>query len=107
MPTDALVSIAAARYSVPVQYVGTTVTVQETSTTYEIFSEGTCIARHAKAPRHAVVMEPAHYRGLLRPPACPGASVPPQWDPSYHPLGDVAVRDLAIYAAVADQGGAS
>lgn len=107
VPTDALVSIAAARYSVPVQYVGTTVTVQETSTTYEIFSEGTCIARHAKAPRHAVVMEPAHYRGLLRPPACPGASVPPQWDPSYHPLGDVAVRDLAIYAAVADQGGAS
>lgn len=107
VPPDALVAIAAARYSVPVQYVGTTVSVQETSTQYEIFHDGTCIARHAKAPRYAVVMEPAHYRGLLRPRATPAAGPPPQWDPGYRHLDDVAVRDLAIYAAVAEPGGAS
>lgn len=32
VPADALVAIAAARYSVPVEYVGTTVSVHETST---------------------------------------------------------------------------
>ena len=106
VPADALVAIAAARYSVPVQYVGTMVSVHETSTQYEIFHESTGIARHAKAPRDAVVMEPAHYCGLLRlrPSA---AAAPPQWDPHYRQLGDVAIRELAIYAAVADRGGAS
>ena len=52
VPADALVAIGAARYSVPMQYVGTTVTVQETITHYEIFQGAACIARHAKAPRY-------------------------------------------------------
>jgi len=103
VPADALVAIAAARYSVPVQYVGTTVTVQETATHYEIFQGRECIARHVKAPRHAVVMERAHYRGLLRPGEALPAS-PPQWDPAYQVLGEVMVRDLARYAAVAEGG---
>lgn len=107
VPSDALVAIAAARYSVPVQYVGMTVSVQETNTHYELFYEHTCIARHAKAPRHAVVMEPAHYRGLLRVPShAAAAPPPPQWDPGYRQLGEVAVRELALYAAVANAGGA-
>ena len=67
MPAEALVAIAAARYSVPVEYVGTAVSVQETCTEYEIFHGSTCIARHPKQPRYAVMMEPGHYRGLLRP----------------------------------------
>ncbi len=108
VPSDALVAIAAARYSVPVQYVGTTVSVHETNTHYELFHEHLCIARHAKAARHAVVMEPAHYRGLLRVPSAPAAGPPPpQWDPGYRQLGEVAVRDLAQYAAVADAAGVS
>ena len=107
VPADALVSVAAARYSVPEAYVGTTVSVQETATHYEIFHDGACIARHAKAPRHAVRMEPAHYRGLLRAESpAPGAR-PPQWDPAYRPMGAVLVRDLALYAAVAESGGAA
>ncbi len=106
VPADALVAIGAARYSVPVQYVGTTVTVQETTTHYEIFQGAACIARHAKAPRYAVVLDQAHYEGLFRPGAAPLAGGPPQWDPAYHPLGEVMIRDLAQYAAVAEPGGA-
>lgn len=105
VPADALVAIAAARYSVPVEYVGTTVSVHETSTQYEIFSGSTCIARHAKQPRHGVVMDPSHYRGLLRPSNVTTLPRPPQWDPSYEALGDVMVRDLGLYAALAESGG--
>jgi hypothetical protein len=93
---DALVAIAAGRYSVPVRYVGQTVDVRETATHYVIVAGGTCIAQHAKAGRHAVVMEPAHYAGLLRPAASPITDAP-QWNPAYHALGVVEVRDLAIY----------
>lgn len=106
VPADALVAIGAARYSVPVQYVGTTVTVQETAAHYEIFAGSRCIARHPKAPRHTVVMERTHYEGLLRPGGSAPTVGPPQWDPAYHSVGDVMVRDLAQYAAVAEPGGA-
>lgn len=105
VPADALVSIGAARYSVPVQYVGTTVTVQETMTHYAVFAGTVCIARHAKAPRHAVVMDQMHYHGLRHPGGAPPAAGPPQWDPAYQPLSEVMVRDLACYAAVAEEGG--
>ena len=77
---DALVSIAAGRYSVPVRYVGQTVDVRETATHYVIVAGDSCIAQHAKAGRHAVVMEPAHYRGLLRAGAAPPSEAP-QWGP--------------------------
>jgi transposase len=105
VPADALVAIAAARYSVPVEYVGTTVSVHETSTAYEIFYGSTCIARHGKQPRYAVVLEPGHYQGLLRSPGAPSQTQPPQWDPNYGALGEVMVRDLGIYAALAESGG--
>jgi hypothetical protein len=107
VPTDALVAIAASRYSVPVRYVGRTVTVEETATHYELFAGSACIARHAKADRHAVVMDPAHYTGLLRPSGPPTPPAPPQWDPAYQQLGHVAVRDLGLYAAIAEAGGAA
>ncbi len=107
VPADALVAIGAARSSVPGQYVGTTVTVQETTTHYEIFQGAACIARHAKAPRDAVVLDQTHDQGRWRPGASPRSAGPPQWDPAYHPLGDVMIRDLAQYAAVAEPGGAS
>jgi transposase len=103
VPADALVAIAAGRYSVPVQYVGTTVTVAATATHYEISSGTTLIARHLKRPRFTVTMEPAHYAGLLRPAGA--AARPPQADPAYRPFGEVAVRDLAIYAELVEVGG--
>lgn len=105
VPTDALVAIGAARYSVPVQDVGRTVPVQETATHYALYEGDTCIARHAKAPRYAVVMERIHYQGLFRPDGPPPAAGPPQWDPAYQPLGEVMVRDLAHYAAAVEDGG--
>jgi hypothetical protein len=101
---DALVAIAAGRYSVPVRYVGQTVDVRETATHYVIVAGDTCIAQHAKAGRHAVVMEPTHYAGLLRPGAAPLTDAP-QWDPAYHALGAVEVRDLAIYETLSGIGG--
>jgi transposase len=104
VPPDALVAIATARYSVPVQYVGTTVAVHETPTHYEIFSGPTCIARHGKRERFAVVMEPAHYAGLLRPGRPAAGTTPPQWDPAYRPFGEVATRDLALYAELVEAG---
>ena len=101
---DALVAIAAGRYSVPVRYVGQTVDVRETATHYVIIDGDTCIAQHAKAGRHAVVMEPSHYHGLLR----PGTAAPldaPRWDPAYQALGEVEVRDLGLYDALSTIGG--
>jgi hypothetical protein len=104
--TDSLVSIAAARYSVPVRYVGQSVTVHELAMHYEIFCDGALIARHVKSPRHTMIMDPEHYRGLLRaknlnttiPP-------PPKWDPAYMALGEVAARDLGIYDELTQGGG--
>lgn len=103
VPADALVAIAAGRYSVPVQYVGTTVTVTETATHYEISSGTTLIAQHLKRPRFTVTMEPAHYAGLLRPPG--RAPRPPHADPAYRPFGEVQIRDLGIYADLVEVGG--
>ena len=106
VPSDSLVSISAARYSVPVSYVGQSVTVHEQAMHYEIFCDGKLIARHQKSPRHTVVMDPEHYRGLIRAKnSCPTASPPPQWDPVYLGLGEVTVRDLTIYERLSQGGG--
>lgn len=102
--TDALVAIAGSRYSVPVRYVGQTVTIRELLGAYEILHQGTVIARHLRRGRHEVAMEPAHYAGLLRPrgAAGPPALQPPRHDPGYPAVADVAVRDLAVYAALVE-----
>ena len=107
---DALVAIGGSRYSVPATYVGATVTIRELLGAYEILHQGAVIARHARQGRHQVVMDRAHYAGLLRPPTGrPGAvriyplsPQPPRYDPRYPVQGDVAVRDLAVYEAIAD-----
>ena len=107
VPTDALVSLGASRYSVPVRYVGETVTVHESSSHYEIFHGDALIFRHEKAPRHSVVMVPEHYAGLLRAARSLPPATPPQWDPVYLRLGEVAVRDLSVYEALSEQAGES
>jgi transposase len=100
---DALVAIGAARYSVPVEYVGLIVTVHESADHYEIFHQERLVARHPKIARHTVRMEPAHYTGLLRIARQAGPPAAPRFDPNYGPLGAVMVRDLTLYEA-ASQG---
>jgi transposase len=97
---DALVMIGAARYSVPVAYVGQTVSVQENLSHYEIFHRGRLIARHPTTTRHSVVMDPAHYAGLLRTGGKPSPAAPPRFDPGFGGFGEVMVRDLALYEIV-------
>ena len=99
MANDALVTIGAARYSVPVAYVGQTVSVQESTEHYEIFHRARLIARHPKAAGYSVVMEPAHYAGLLRAGGRPSPGSPPRFDPYFGGFGEVMVRDLALYEA--------
>jgi hypothetical protein len=97
---DALVAVGAARYSVPVDYVGMTISVHESLGYYEFFHDGKLIARHQKAARHSVVMEPAHYAGLLRVGGRARLGTPPRFDPCFGNFGEVMVRDLALYEAV-------
>lgn len=106
--SDALVAIGGSRYSVPVHLVGETVTIRELLGAYEILHAGQVVARHARRGRHQVVMERAHYAGLLEPARTYQlrAASPPRLDPRYPASGDVAVRDLTIYAAIADGGDA-
>lgn len=101
--TDALVAIGGSRYSVPATFAGCTVAVRELLGAYEILHEGRVIARHARAARHRVVMERAHYADLLRPGGAMARRLgPPRHDPRYPASADVTVRDLAIYAAIAE-----
>jgi hypothetical protein len=81
------------------QACGEVVSVQESADHSEFFHQDKLVARHPKAARHSVVMDPAHYSGLLR----VGARVPlaaPRFDPHFAQLGEVIVRDLALYEAV-------
>ena len=98
---DALVTVGAARYSVPVEFVGQTVSVHEGIGHYEFFHHQRLIARHQKAARHSVVMEPVHYAGLLRA-ACTKSegTPPPRFDPYFGAFGEVMVRDLKLYEIV-------
>jgi hypothetical protein len=49
-------------------------------------------------------MDPAHYAGLLRPPGLTPPPAPPRFDPGYPASAQVSVRDLAVYAAIAEGG---
>jgi transposase len=104
---DALVAVGAARYSVPVEYVGLIVSVHESIDHYEIFHQDRLVARHHKAARHSVLMEQAHYAGLLRVDRRNGPQAPPRFDPNFGPLGEVMVRDLALYEAASQGEGGS
>jgi transposase len=103
VPPDALVAIDGSRYSVPVRYVGATVTIRALTDAYEICAGEVAIARHPRQGRRQVVMEPAHYAGLLRPHGRSALPAPPRWDPGYPAGADVQVRDLATYAALVEE----
>ena len=102
--TDALVSIAGSRYSVPAMLVGAKVTVREHASAFTIWHGATMVATHARQGRHQVVMLPGHYAGLLRVDRTPLTAAPPQYDPRYPQSGDVAARDLAVYERFAAVG---
>lgn len=101
--TDSLVAIGGSRYSVPARYVGESVVIRELLGSYEILHQGTVIARHSAAGRRKVVMEPGHYAGLLRPRGSRPAAAAPRHDPGYPASADVTVRDLGVYAAIAEE----
>lgn len=101
--TDALVNIAGSRYSVPAQFVGTRVTVYEHATAFSIHHGDVQIARHERHGRAQVVMDPAHYAGLLRVDRTPLALQPPQHDPRYAGRGEVTTRDLTVYDRYAER----
>lgn len=63
------------------------------------------VARHPKAARHSVVMDPAHYAGLLRAGGKPSPGAPPRFDPYFGGFGEVMVRDLALYEIVSQSEG--
>ncbi len=100
--TDSLVAIGGSRYSVPARYVGELVVIRELLGSYEIVHQGSVIARHRALGRQQVVMEPAHYAGLLRPHGGAPLAGPPRFDPGYPESADVDARDLGIYAAIAE-----
>lgn len=104
--SDALVSIDGSRYSVPAHLAGSTVTVREHATDFTIWQQDTLVATHARRARHQVVMEPAHYAGLLRVDRTPLAAKPPQHDPRYVTQGDVVIRDLSVYERFAESASA-
>ena len=97
--------LGAARYSMPAEYVGTVVSVQESAEHYEFFQEAKLIARHPKAARHSVVMDPAHYAGLLRVSRQAALPPTPRFDPNFNRLGEVMVRDLALYETASQSEG--
>lgn len=98
--TDALVSIAGSRYSVPARLVGATVEVHESAAGFAIQHADTVVAEHARRPRQQVVMDPTHYAGLLRVDRTPLAAAPPRYDPRYQQVGTVEARDLGVYEAI-------
>ena len=102
--SDSLVAIGGSRYSVPTRYAGASVVIRELLGAYEILHEGTVIAHHRAVGRHHMVMEPAHYAGLLRPGgSAPADATPPRFDPGYPMGADVAVRDLGVYADLVEE----
>ena len=103
---DGLVAVEAARYSVPIEYVGQVINVHESAEYFEFFHQERLLVRHQKATRHSVVMAPEHYAGLLRVGRRAALTAPPRFDPAFARLGEVMVRDLALYEAVSQgQGG--
>ena len=94
---DALVSVAGSRYSVPARLVGATVEVYESAAGFAIQYADTVVAAHVRRPRQQVIMDPAHYAGLLRVDRTPRALAPPEYDPRYQHVGTVERRDLASY----------
>ena len=99
---DCLISYQASRYSVPWRYVNQIVDIQDRSNgTLYIYYKGSLIAQHPKSERkHQVVMEPEHYRDLLKRP------VQKEKQNVFHTtlLPDVQIRSLQVYESLAAGG---
>jgi hypothetical protein len=53
------------RYSVPARLVGATVEVHESATGFAMHYADILVAEHVRRPRQQVIMDPAHYVGLV------------------------------------------
>mgnify|MGYP000392100408 CR=1 FL=1 len=108
VPTDALVAYRTNRYSVPWSCVGREVILRECGERLKFYSGGVEIADHpllgGRYQTHAV---PAHYEGLQ---SLPRRTHRPEETGSVslwqEQTEDVEVRDLALYEALAVEGGA-
>ncbi len=93
---DCLISYASNRYSVPWRYVHQTVELQERGDLISIYHQGVLINTHRKAEsKHQVIMNMEHYRGLSNNHNSAKKAVP---------LPEVEVRNLDIYALLAEGG---
>lgn len=105
---DFLVTLDTNRYSVPCRLIGRTVEVQRRDGRVVIRSQGHVIADHAELPgRHQVRVLPAHGPGAIaRNPRQPHLHAVER---PAHPwtMPPVEVRDLAVYEACAQAGGAA
>ena len=114
---DCMLSYRGNRYSVPFRFAGKTVLVREpvTGGRIEIYSEIKVIAEHRLAEgRGVMVVDPAHYAGLVEKRRPRGPAAPPEGSPV--PLAlmpgpgvghgflapEVEQRSLAVYEEVAD-----
>lgn len=105
--TDSMVSYNAQRYSVPFQYVGHMVQVQDDRNgIIRVFDAGgNLIAEHVKAVgrRHQVILNKKHFEGIQK---ASGHKVPqptPRLAPN--PTPEVDQRDLSIYEQLASEEG--
>ncbi len=105
---DFLVSLDTNRYSVPFRLIGRTVEVQRRDGRVLIRYQGEVVATHAELPgRHQVRLLPEHGPGAVaRNPRQPRLHAtdraPRPWS-----VAPVEVRDLAVYEACAQAGGAA
>jgi len=99
---DCLISYETNRYSVPWKYVNQIVDIQDRSNGWlYIYHQGSLIAQHPKSERrHQVVMNPEHYRDLLKRPA--QKENLNSFLPSLQP--EVQVRSLQVYESLAAGG---
>jgi transposase len=107
--SDCLVNLETNRYSVPWRLVGERVEVAIVQGRVRVFHRGALVAEHLLgAGRHQVIRDAEHYRGLFRQePRSPAAALPPMpallWPLAWP---EVQVRELSVYEALAEAGGA-
>jgi transposase len=109
--SDCLVNLEANRYSVPWRLVGERVEVAVAEGRVRIFHQGALVSEHPLCTgRYQVIRDAEHYRGLFRrelrsQPQATLPSMPALLWPAAAP--EVQVRELSVYEALAETGGAS
>lgn len=103
VPADALVSYDTNRYSVPFEYVGQAIQIQdEKNGTLRFFAQGNVVAVHPKSSgRYQVVVNRKHFEGIRT----AGRKQVPQPMPRLvaNPAPEVSQRPLSVYEQIIDE----